>query len=98
MRKITSRNTIFESNCLSIKNGNDTITVFYNDIDKIIYIKNSFWNWLTGREHGVVPGRVHIFLKSDNGNNRYSLVIKNDKFKELPSSLSNKLPEKYRNY
>ena len=98
MRKITSKNTIFESNYFSIKNKNNTITVFYKDIDKIIYIKNSFWNWITGREHAVVPGRVHIFLKNDNGNNRYSLKIPNDKFNELPKNLVDKLPEKYKNY
>lgn len=98
MRKITSRNTIFESNYFSIINGNDTITVLYQDIDKIIYIKNSYWNWLTGRTHAVIPGRIHVFLKSDNGNNRYSLIIPNDKFNELPISLVNKLPAKYKNY
>jgi len=98
MRKITSKNTIFESNYFSIKNGNETITVFYHDVDKIIYIKNSFWNWLTGRTHAVVPGKIHVFLKRDNGNNRYSLKIPNDKFNELPKSLVDKLPQKYKNY
>lgn len=44
MRKITSRNTIFESKHFSIIRIKETITVLYQDIDKIIYIKNSFWN------------------------------------------------------
>ena len=98
MRKITSRNTIFDNNYFSVRNGKETVTIFYKDIDKIIYIKNSLWNWLTGRAHAIIPGRIHVFLKSDNGNNRYSLIIPNDKFNELPISLVNKLPAKYKNY
>lgn len=98
MRKITSRNTIFENKHFSIIRKKETITVLYQDIDKIIYIKNSFWNWITGRTHAVIPGRVHVFLKGDNLNNRYSLIIPNSKFNELPNNLVSKLPQKYLNY
>jgi hypothetical protein len=98
MKKIKSSSAVFEKNHFSITKKNKIVTVDYSEIEKIIYIKNSFWNWITGRSHAVIPGRIHVFLKSDNGNNRYSLKISNKVFSMLPHNLISKLPEKYKKY
>ncbi len=98
MVKIKSKNIQFDKDCMTIIRKEKQITINYMDIEKIIYIKNSLWNWLTGRTHAVVPGRIHVFLKSDNGKDRYSLKIPNSVFDHLPAQLLRKLPNKYKNY
>lgn len=98
MKKIVSKDVVFRIDSFSFIRKNETIEVNYSDIEKIIYIRSTFWNWLTGRTHAVIPGRIHVFLKSDKGNNKYSLIIPNDMFENLPRNLVNKLPTKYKNY
>jgi len=93
-----SKKVIFYKNSLIIKKRKRNIEINFQDIDRIIYIKNSFWNWLTGRTHAVIPGRIHIFLKNGVRNTRYSFKIKNDIFNTLPLTFTRLLPDKYKNY
>ena len=73
-------------------------SINFKILKKLYILKNSVWNWLTGRTHAVVPGRVHIFLKNRVGKYRYSFKIKNGQFETLPLSFIKLLADEYRNY
>ena len=93
-----SKKVIFYKNSLIIKKEKRNIEINFQDIDRIIYIKNSFWNWLTGRTHAVIPGRIHIFLKMELEILIFLLKLKNDIFNTLPLTFTRLLPDKYKNY
>lgn len=98
MDKVVSKKVKFYKDSLVITKKRKSIEIMFQDIEKIIYIKNSFWNWLTGRTHAVVPGSVHIFLKNRVGKYRYSFKIKNGQFETLPLSFIKLLADEYKNY
>lgn len=98
MENTISKKVKFYKDSLVITKRKKSIEIRFQDIEKIIYIKNSFWNWLTGRTHAVIPGRVHIFLKNRVGNYRYSFKINNSIFKTLPSNFTRLLLDEYKDY
>jgi len=98
MENTISKKVKFYKDSLVITKRKESIEIMFQDIERILYIKNSFWNWLTGRDHAVVPGRVHIFLKNRVGNYRYSFKIKNGIFETLPLSFTKLLSDKFKNY
>ena len=94
-RKITKK-VIFYKDSLVIKKRKKEIEILFQNIAFIKYIRSSLFNWMTTRSHGLIPGRVFIFLKEKGFQRWYSFKIPNGVFNTLPVDFTRKLEEKYK--
>ncbi|HBO67775.1 MAG: hypothetical protein A2Y45_06460 [Tenericutes bacterium GWC2_34_14] len=94
-RKITKKVTFYKDS-LVIKKRKKEIEILFQDIAFIKYMKNTIFNWLTTRTHGLIPGRIFIFLKEKGFQRWYSFRIPNAIFDSLPIDFKKKLEDRYR--